>query len=96
MTDPTTRKKAKLTQTIVKKKKNNRADTQSLRTYGSNTGFKIQFKILKIERGIAETPFFSKLLYLYMESSFGRISFWVAKLATRLTSIFLSLQHCLH
>ena len=35
---------------------------------------RIQCKILKIERGIAEKPFFPKLLYLYMESSFGNVS----------------------
>ena len=98
MTDPTTRKKNKIDQNYSKKtKKSNRADTQSLWTYGSNTGLKIQCKILKIERGIAEKPFFSKLLDLYMESSFGNISWWVANWATRLTSIFsLSLQYCLH
>ena len=58
MTDPTTRKKNKIDQNYSKKtKKSNRADTQSLWTYGSNTGLKIQCKILKIERGIAEMPF---------------------------------------
>ena len=98
VTDPTTRKN-KIDQNHRKKlKKNNRANTQSLWTYGSNRGLKIQCKILKIERGIAEImPFFSKLLDLYMELSFGNISWWVANWATRLTPIFsLSLQHCLH
>ena len=45
-----------------KTKTNKRADTQSLWTCGSNTGLKIQCKILKIERGIAEMPFFRNYL----------------------------------
>ena len=60
-------------------------------------GWKFECKILKIERGIAEMPFFPKLLDLYMHSSLSDISWWVANWATRLTSIFsLSLQHCHH
>ena len=89
-------KKTKSAKTIVKKQEQNRADTQSLWTHGSNTGSKIQCKILKIKRGIAEMPFFSEITWFIYGIKIGNISSWVANWATRLTSIFsLSLQHCL-
>ena len=70
MTDPTLEKN-KIDQNYSKKTKKTIGPTLNPfeRKVQSNTGLKIQCKILKIERRIAEMPFFSKLLDLYMESS---------------------------
>ena len=77
MSVPTTRKNTQATKTNEKKQSNTHiwADTRYLRTCDSNTGLKLQRTIFRIERGIAELPFFlSYLLDFYMESSFASIS----------------------
>ena len=72
MTDPKSGKKKKMALTSVKKKKNKGDGSDYINTCGSNTWLKFQSQRCKIERGITEKPFFSRITCLKYEIVFGR------------------------
>ena len=96
MTYQTTKNKTKSTKgSVIKQKTIGPTFNPFERTFKMRgRQFGVQFSKLSGES--QKCRFFPKLPDLYMESSFGNISRWVAYCATNSISIFLSLQHCLH
>ena len=71
MTDPKIREKEKVTLISVKKQKRKKDGSEHIylhiHAFVSNAWWKVQSKKCKIDRGIADKPFISELLDLYIE-----------------------------